>query len=621
MAILAQFRMVFGLFLVFLPFWGWAQTTLTVNQKPVTYPIPRGGEKHFVFTAEKGKQYRIHAEQKGMDVTVTLLAPGGRALGVHDSPNGLYGPEKFLLQADTSGVYGLLIKPLADTSNAVKGKFSVQVSDAVAEKADTLIRTVLSPRLMWKDLALFRQIREKANSGLYRYRTPAQVDSAYAWAFAQINKPLPIQEFYKIILALTDMEGSCHNNTYLPHGLTAYLPKQGYFPFYLRYVRGGMYVNNTGKALPLGTRVVAINGVKDTEIIRALAKYSTTDGYNRTQKESFAVNYGFGWRFPFEFGFRDAYTLRYVLPGGTDTLSITLPGISADEKQANFRQLHSAKVDSIVNDEVQDLYSFRMVDAQTGLLNIRTFGMASNEQDPDYAVYCRFLDSVFAALKTNRIPNLVLDIRSNPGGNNPNDLKLFTYLAKKPFRENREAFISFKKIPLPQYFVWDSEDPQNRKRERRYREREWQKEFSVKGDGRKYLQHRGVNPYWQPDTNRFTGNVYVLIDENVGSAASHFAAHVRDNSDAVLVGVETVGGYYEHNGHIPVEYRLPGSGIVTHFSIVCVRQDVSEHPKQPRGHGVMPDYEVLPAYDDFMANRDAQMEFVLGLIRASSSGG
>ncbi len=74
------------------------------------------------------------------------------------------------------------------------------------------------------------------------------------------TKPLPIQEFYKIILTLTDFEGSCHNGTDLPHGVQAYLPKdKGYFPFYLRQVEGGMALNNAGKALPLGTsyRIVA----------------------------------------------------------------------------------------------------------------------------------------------------------------------------------------------------------------------------------------------------------------------------------------------------------------------------------------------------------------------------
>jgi hypothetical protein len=369
---------------------GMAQHALAVNQKPVDFRIKKGEEKRFVFSAEKGKIYAIHVEQKGIDLTVTLKNLKGGKIHYNDSPNGLFGPEVFEFKTDTTGQYWVDVAPLEDTANAPKGKFAITINEVVGAESDTSISTILTPKLMKKDLDIFHQIRKKANSGFYRYHSKAEMDSLYAWAYSQINRPMFIQEFYKIILALTDFEGSCHNNTDLPHGISPYLSKdKGYFPFYLRWVDGGMLVNNTGKALPLGTRIVSINGMRDADIMRALSKYSTTDGYNLTQKQSFSVNYGFGWRFPFEFGFSDTYTIRYVLPGTLDTLSTTLNGISVEEKQSNFKQLHSAKVDSIIGRE-QDLYSFRMLDANTGLLNIRTFTMASNDQDPEYAIYCRF---------------------------------------------------------------------------------------------------------------------------------------------------------------------------------------------------------------------------------------
>jgi len=592
-----------------------ARQPIVPNRKPVNFSLKKGQEKSFVFSCTKGKPYTIQAEQKGIDVAVTLKTPQGRVLHRHDSPNGMYGPETVEFTADSFDTYLIDVVPLAETGNAEKGKFSICVKDAVKPDRDTTITTILSPKVMEKDLRIFRAIRQKANSGLYRYRTPQQIDSIYAWAHTRIERPLHVREFYKIILALTDFEGSCHNGTRLPHDMLAYLPRErSYFPYYLRWIEGSMVVDIAGKTLPLGTKILAVNGMPAETIMRALYKYSTTDGYNVTQKQSFSVNKGFGWRFAFEFGFSDGYVVQYTLPGSTDTLTTTLKGASTPEKQENYRNRHSAKMDSLIDGDVQELYGFRMLDAGTGLLNVREFTMAANDQDPAYGVYAHFLDSVFQMLKTRRVPNLIIDIRNNPGGSNPNDLKLFTYLAQRPFRENKHAYIAFDKVPLPQYFVWDSSDPRNQKRERRYQEKEWRKEFSVREkDG--YAQHQGLNPYWYPDSNRFDGKIYVLIDENVGSAASHFAAHVRDNSAAVLVGIETVGGYYEHNGHIPVEYELPGSKIRTRFSIVCVSQDVSENPKQPKGRGVIPDYVVSQSYDDYINRRDTQMEFVLALIR------
>src|SRR5688572_27742896 len=86
---------------------------------------------------------------------------------------------------------------------------------SVQEPVDsmTVYNRRLSPHEMKQDLDLFLDIRKKANSGLYRYRTQKQIDSIYKWAYREIRKPLPALAFYRIMLQLTDFEGSCHNYT------------------------------------------------------------------------------------------------------------------------------------------------------------------------------------------------------------------------------------------------------------------------------------------------------------------------------------------------------------------------------------------------------------------------
>jgi hypothetical protein len=100
----------------------------------------------------------------------------------------------------------------------------------------------------------------------------------------------------------------------------------------------------------------------------------------------------------------------------------------------------------------------------------------------------------------------------------------------------------------------------------------------------------------------------------VGSAASHFASLVRGYTNATIVGVETVGGYYVHNGHRAVEYVLPNSKIKTGFSIVFVEQDAPKKDIQPFGRGIIPNYEVSQSYEDFINNIDTQMNFAIKLI-------
>ena len=67
---------------------------------------------------------------------------------------------------------------------------------------------------MKKDLKVFKDIRLKVNSGLYKYRTKEQIDSTYNWAENEIKNLSTYRDFHGLICTLTDFEGSLHNNTY-----------------------------------------------------------------------------------------------------------------------------------------------------------------------------------------------------------------------------------------------------------------------------------------------------------------------------------------------------------------------------------------------------------------------
>ncbi|WP_300666634.1 S41 family peptidase [Fluviicola sp.] len=467
---------------------------------------------------------------------------------------------------------------------------------------------------MKEDLAVFRAIREKANSGLYRYRSRQSIDSIYSSAFEKVKTELSITDFYKILLVLTDFEGSNHNGTSLPYKPAALMQKdRGYFPFFLKHVDGKMLVNNSNVEIPLGSQLVSINGISDQELQKRFYKYLTTDGYNMTAKTRASIENVFGWIFPFEMGVSEFFDIEYKAHGSEQIQKIQLKSISQEENRNRYFARHSAKLDSITDSNVQEKYSFQRINENTALLNFRIFTMASNAEDPDFAVFSSYLDSVFSLVKSEKITNLIVDIRNNPGGNDPTYEKVFTYLTTQTFKENKEAFILFNKLPYPQYFKSESEDKGNRKQGLNATNSYLQEIFSVKKENR-FFQNQSHNPPYYPDSNRFTGKLYLVIDENVGSAASHFASLVRGHSPATIVGMETSGGYYGHNGHFPVEYVLPNSQITTRFSIVHVEQDAPVRADQPVGRGIIPDYRVLLSFEDFMKNEDSQMKFVLKLI-------
>lgn len=189
------------------------------------------------------------------------------------------------------------------------------------------------------------------------------------------------------------------------------------------------------------------------------------------------------------------------------------------------------------------------------------------------------MDSVFTAIKQNKIKNLIVDVRYNGGGTDPNDLVTYSYLTQRNFQENTQAWISFKKIPYLKY-VYSKIPRFLRPLGVGKYNREFQKEFPEEKNG-KYYQNASSSDHkiWKPNKNAFNGNIYLLISPRVASAGSLFAAMVAGNKNTVVIGDETMGGYYGHNGHTPLGYILPNSKIETFFSVVNLEQDVPKKRK------------------------------------------
>ena len=143
----------------------------------------------------------------------------------------------------------------------------------------------------------------------------------------------------------------------------------------------------------------------------------------------------------------------------------------------------------------------------------------------------------------------------------------------------------------------------------------FKKEFPVELDGKFYEDAQNEDHQTRhPNVNAFTGRVYLLVGPRVASAGSLFAAMLAGNRNTTVIGEETMGGYYGHNGHTPLGYILPNSKIETFFSVVNLEQDVPQKRNQLYSRGIIPDYEVSQSYEDFLRHQDTQMKFTLDLI-------
>jgi len=259
--------------------------------------------------------------------------------------------------------------------------------------------------------------------------------------------------------------------------------------------------------------------------------------------------------------------------------------------------------------ETGEIYYSKLLDDSTAILCVNSFAIGGNEEDPEHQEYARFLDSTFSQLKRKAIKHLVVDVRFNSGGTAPNDIETVSYLIDKPLQDVTQAFILKDKIPFTSKLdlPWYQKPIVNIWVKKLARER------TVEGKhGYFYYDEFELI---KPKPDAFQGQVYLLVGPVTASAASLFAAMVAGNTDAVIIGEETLGGYYGHNGIMPITYVLPKSKIKFNFSTVNLDQNVRVKNNQPKGSGIIPDHEVLQTHQDFLNNEDTVMKYTLDLIK------
>ncbi|WP_192085403.1 S41 family peptidase [Algoriphagus sp. Y33] len=483
------------------------------------------------------------------------------------------------------------------------------------------IEDTFPQKKMYKDLEVFKNIRLKANSGLYKYRTKEQIDSIYHWAEKEIGKSNTYLDFYNIICQLTDFEGSLHNDTGLPEKHLKNLRKEsyGYFPYPIKWIDGKWIINYENGEIPLGSEIVEINGIPISEVVLNLYKYYTTDGQNITGKR-IGVRTHFSKFYRFNYGQQEKFHVTFKVHTSNLEERKTIKSVGYSEYYKRFNNRYSKPFDQIYYADLKDeqKYKYEQIDTSTGLLTVYTFSMG-NETTEEHKSYLVFLDSIFSNIKNKNIKNLIVDIRQNGGGTDPNDLVTYSYLTQRNFQENQQAWISFKKMPYLKYAYTKIPRFLRPLGVGRYNKM-FQEDFYLEKENRFYQGPlSGDHKIREPNRNAFTGNIYLLTSPAVASAGSLFAAMVTGNENATVIGEETMGGYYGHNGHTPLGYILPKSKVETFFSVVNLEQDVPKKSNQIYYRGIIPDYEVSQTTEDYLNQKDTQMNFVLDLIKRNSA--
>lgn len=380
-----------------------------------------------------------------------------------------------------------------------------------------------------------------------------------------------------------------------------------FFPFPVVIERGRIFINLKGGEVPYGSEIVSINGMNVPDILRVLASAAYSDGYIKTGTDR--VYEEFQLLFSLRAGVTRSFDIVYKAPDNNKESKITLPFSSPTDA------FHATKKAVMpINMLQRAYYVYRNYDdaTKTGLLTVNTFSL-------DEATAYKEFSDFFKEINRRNYKQVVIDIRSNGGGNPAISALLYSFLAKGPFRNVYNYRTKTIDIAYPEYAVADngrvlSEDDIRRNLNFLYQRFDKDSTGFFVGNAR---LRDGLLEDFPADKDAFKGEVYVLTGGGTVSAATYFASLVQKNKRGEIIGKETGSGVDATTAAWFLKYMLPKTkSILT----VPMSELYFFNASKDSGRGIMPDYEV--PLNQFIAyvreSKDPELTYTFERIKTKS---
>ncbi|MEQ8364343.1 MAG: S41 family peptidase [Cyclobacteriaceae bacterium] len=422
-----------------------------------------------------------------------------------------------------------------------------------------------------EDITILKSNLEKYHPGLSRYTTRDSIEYAFDLVNARITDQ-PIDCFYAEVTWLLSKVRCGHTRSAPPSSMhKKFIEREVFLPIDVKYLNHQLYIKNKlahTPALNIGDEIVAINNQPISDITSTIFSHIPADGLIETSKyQQVGTNFSFYYQLYVGTGSNE-YQLQ--LRDTNDVLRcVTIAGIPWEQLEY---------------DEEERLPLSLSFNTNYALLDIRTFGSRTISQSGQD--YYDFLESSFREIKQKNVKNLIMDLRGNGGGDDNYGATLVSYFA-------RESFGYFDRIE-----VTDNYDGYGK--------------VTLKNGKHLMTSHRGLDK-WEPQPNRFDGNVYVLIDGFSFSTCADVATVLHHHQLATFIGEETGGGYDGNTSGNSKSLVLPNSGIRINLPMWKYTTANIGHPYY--GRGVIPDFPIEQTRQELIENKDPEMKKALRLLQ------
>ena len=426
-----------------------------------------------------------------------------------------------------------------------------------------------------EDLNYLYESLQDAHYDLYAYTPKETLDSVYTAVKSSVDEDsLSLLEATNTLQQLITAVKNGHTQISFPaQSYIEYADAGGtLFPLEVALEDGKTLIRknfSTNDEIQIGSELLSINGMPITEILsRIYPQISAERPYFKNVKLEFYTLPRYYWQV---FGQQDDFEVETRLAGVV--------------RKHNLKAISVIEGYEMVREDILNATMKLAFFENVAYLNPGGF-------DGDEEKYRHFIDSAFVEIKKRNSKNLIIDLKNNPGGNDPFSDYLVSYIADKPFKWNSSyTFKTSKFLKAHTRANYDTTSVF------------WQNVLNHK-DGEVYEYAFEVYQP-QPLQRRFEGDVYVLINRHSHSQSAVTAAQIQDYNFGTIVGEET-GDYPSLYASI-FEYPLPNTAISVQVSkgyMVRVNGSTKEE-------GVIPDIFIK---DHLLDENDEILDGVLKVI-------
>ena len=459
----------------------------------------------------------------------------------------------------------------------------------------------IAPALLIKDLQTLQKVIEQNHPSTYWYTPKDSIDYYFSSALASVKDSMSAWAFKNVVATYLANIKCGHTSVHFSPKLTKQYANYRFpqFPLQLKVwkdsavVIGNLFTKDS--IFKRGTIVTAINQLPIKPIMDSLYSIISTDGYSINFKSQVLTNNFAGW-YKAKFGDVDSvYQISYIDSAGNASTTSIAAYVPPKPKKDSVSKLTVASSKPKKPKPVPPKKWTLLVDSatNTAFMNLSSFSGSGLR---------KFIRQSFRTIKTRSVKNLVIDIRSNGGGNIKNSTLLSRYISDHSFKIADSVVANNRgigKVPLTSFFsvmYYALAKSVISKKE---------------ADGKFHFK-RFEKHYYAPVTkNHFDGNVYILQGGYTFSASTLFTSPLMKQKNVTIVGEESGGGYYGNTAMMIPNIKLPNSGLLFRLPLYRLVMDKT----RPKGNGVIPHVMVDPSSYAIKQGFDIKLEVVKKMIQ------